>query len=130
MGLAARKRRRSIREDALPNTIESADDVGNEVSTAEDEALASLGDEFFDSPQSPVSPHHAPVVPAIPTGKHVIVMNDLPFSLIKLLNANDLLKFCLIVKICKNFANLYGFGSICLCYILNIYYNLSIVFLI
>ena len=96
MGLAARKRRNSIREDALPNTTEIANDVGNEVSTAEDEAFASMGDEFFDSPQSPVSPHHAPVVLAIPTGKNVIVMKELPFSLIKLFNANDLLEFCLL----------------------------------
>ena len=105
MGLAARKRRRSIREDALPNTIESADDVGNEVSTAEDEALASLGDEFFDSPQSLVSPHHAPVVPAAPTGKHVTVLNDLPFFLINIFIANDLvemrlLNYTLLMLVC------------------------------
>jgi hypothetical protein len=91
MGLADRKRRRSIRENALPDNIESADDVGKEVSNDEDEALASLSDEFFDSP---VSVHHAPVVPAAPTGKHVTVLNYSPFFPIKFYNANDLVELC------------------------------------
>ena len=74
MGLADRKRRRSIREDALADNAKMTDDVAKEVSH---EALASPSDEFFDSP---VSAHHAPVVPVAPTGKNVTVLNDLPFA--------------------------------------------------
>jgi hypothetical protein len=50
MGLADRKRRRSIRVDAAVDNVESVDDVGKEVSHDDDETLASFCDEFFDSP--------------------------------------------------------------------------------
>lgn len=73
MGLANRKRRRGIREDAPADNAESADDVGMEVSNDVDEAITTrLSDEFFDSP---VSAHPAPVEPAAPTGKHVTLFN-------------------------------------------------------
>ncbi len=91
MGLADRKRRRSIREDAPTYNVESAYDIGKEVSHDNDEALASLSDEFFDSL---VSAHPAPLMRAAPTGKkHVTVLNVF-FFLIKLFIANDLVEMC------------------------------------
>ncbi len=77
--MADKKRRRSIREDALVDNVESVDEVGKEVARDDDEALARLSDEFFDSI---VSAHPAHLVPAAPTSKHVTVLNDLPIFLI------------------------------------------------
>ncbi len=69
MGLANRKRRRGIREDAPAENAESADDVGMmELSHDGDEATTRISDEFCDSPESP---HLALVMPPAPTGKHV-----------------------------------------------------------
>ncbi len=77
MGLADRERRRSIREDAPSDDVESADDVGKEVPHDDDEALVSLTNEIFDII---VSAHPAPVVRVAPTSKHGTVVDDLPFS--------------------------------------------------
>ena len=94
MGLADRKRRRSIREDALADNAKSVDDVAKEVSHDDDKASASPSDEFFDSL---VSPQHAPIVLAPPTGKHVTVLNDLPFFLFNFFIANNLVELCLLI---------------------------------
>jgi hypothetical protein len=93
MGLAGRKRRRSIREEAPADNIESDDDVGKEVSNDQDEALTRLSDDIFDSH---VSAHHALVVLAAPTSKRVTVLNYLPFFLIKFYIVNDLVELCLL----------------------------------
>ncbi len=93
MGLADKKRRRSIREDAHVDNIESVDDVGKEVPHDDDEALASRSDEFFDSH---VSAHLAPDVPIAPTSKHVTVLNDLPFFPVNFFIPNVLVKLCLL----------------------------------
>ncbi len=93
MGLADRRRRRSIHEDALANNAKSADDVNKEVPHNDDKALAGMSDEFFDSL---VSAHPAPVVYVVPTCKHVTVHNNLPFFLDNFFIADDLVEMCLL----------------------------------
>ena len=93
MGLADRKRRRSIRENAHANNAKSSDDVGKEVSYDDHEALPRPSHEFFDSL---VLAHPVHVVLAVPTSKHVAVLNDLSFFLIKICIANDLVEMCLL----------------------------------
>ena len=65
MGLSDRKRR-SVRQDVPDNPVE---DVVEEVSDADDGALANIGDDFLDSPV-------ASALPTAPTGEQVVFLCD------------------------------------------------------
>ncbi len=73
MGLADRKRRRSIRENDPEDNVKSVDNVSKEVLHDDDEALFSLSDELFDSL---VSAHPAHVVSAAPAGLIYLFLDE------------------------------------------------------
>ena len=76
MGNPARKRRRGIRENSPEDIDDIPDEGGKEASEEEEEALASLSQEFN---ESPVSPRPEPVASAAPTGKNATALHDYHF---------------------------------------------------
>ena len=72
MGNPSRKRRRGIRENAPEELNEMPDEGGQEASGEEDDALASLSQEWN---ESPVSPQPENVALAAPTGENATALH-------------------------------------------------------